>query len=182
MTNTMGDVLCAFLAQHAARTEESINWGDMPLRVSSYLTSELPPMQYVTSVRAVVISQDAVLVLHDGSNHHVLPGGRIESGESFEATLHREVLEKTGYALRNAKVLGFMHFRHLGPKPEGYEYPYPDFLQLAYTAQPRDYFPNRVAEDVYVKWSGMMPMKDVLSLPLDQGERMYLMAARERRA
>jgi hypothetical protein len=182
MTNSIDDVLPAFLAHHVARAEESIAWGDMSLRVSSYLTSVLPPLQYVTSVRAVVINHDGALVLHDGSNHHVLPGGRIESGESVEATLHREVLEETGYALRNEKVLGFMHFRHLGPKPDRYEYPYPDFLQLVYTAQPRNYFPNRVAEDVYVKWSGMMPMKDVLSLPLDQGERMYLMAARARRA
>ena len=182
MTNTMDDVLSAFLAHHVARTEESIDWGDMPLRVASYLTSELPPLPYVTSVRAVVIDHDGVLVLHDGSNHHVLPGGRIESGESVEATLHREVLEETGYALRNAKVLGFMHFRHLGPKPEGYEYPYPDFLQLVYAAEPGEHFPNRMAEDVYVKWSGMVPMKDVVSLPLDEGERMYLAAAREQRA
>ncbi len=182
MRNTIDDVLSAFLARHVARTEESIDWGNMPLRVSSYLTSMLPPLQYVTSVRAVVINHVGVLTLHDGSNHHVLPGGRIESGESVEATLYREVLEETGYALRDAKVLGFMHFRHLGPEPEGYEYPYPDFLQLVYRAEPGDHFPNRMAEDEYVKWSGMMSMKDVVSLPLDEGERMYLLAARERRA
>jgi 8-oxo-dGTP pyrophosphatase MutT (NUDIX family) len=182
MTNSMDEVLSGFLGHHAARTVESIEWGDMPLRVSSYLTPMLPPLQYVTSVRAVVSNQDGVIVLHDGSNHHVLPGGRIESGESVEATLHREVLEETGYALRNAEVLGFMHFRHLGPKPEGYEYPYPDFLQLVYMAQPGDYFQNRMAEDVYVKWSGMVPMKEVVSLPLNAGERIYLTAALERRA
>jgi hypothetical protein len=77
MTNAIDDVLSAFLAHHVARVEESIEWDDMPLRVSSYLTSMLPPLQYVTSVRAVVINQDGVLVLHDGSNHHVLPGGRM---------------------------------------------------------------------------------------------------------
>jgi ADP-ribose pyrophosphatase YjhB (NUDIX family) len=182
MTNTTHEVLSAFLAHHVARAEESIEWGDMPLRVSSYLSSMLPPLQYVTSVRAVVLNRDLVLVLHDGRNHHVLPGGRIESGESVEATLHREVLEETGYALRNAEVLGFMHFRHLGPEPEGYEYPYPDFLQLVYTAEPGDHFPNRMAEDVYVKWSGMLPTKEALALPLVEGERMYLIAALERRA
>jgi 8-oxo-dGTP pyrophosphatase MutT (NUDIX family) len=178
----MDDVLSKLLAHHVARSEESIEWGDMPLRVSSYLTPMLPPLQYVTSVRAVVINHDSVLVLHDGRNHHVLPGGRIESGESVEATLHREVLEETGYALGNTKVLGFMHFRHLGPKPEGYGYPYPDFLQLVYMAEPREHFPNRMAEDVYVKWSGIVPMKEVVSLALDEGERMFLMAARKRRA
>jgi len=181
VAESMDDVLTAFLVQHVAREEEPIDWGDMPLRLASYLTTELPPLRYITSVRAVV-DHNAVLVFHDGNKHHILPGGRSEPGESLEATLHREVLEETGYTLRIAKMLGFMHFQHLGPKPDSYGYPYPDFLQLVFVAQPGEYLPDRMIEDMYVRCSGMFPLRDAISLRLDASERLYLAVALEQRA
>lgn len=38
-----------------------------------------------------------------------LPGGGIDSGESPQAALHREVLEETGYAIHGLRRLGFFH-------------------------------------------------------------------------
>jgi 8-oxo-dGTP pyrophosphatase MutT (NUDIX family) len=178
----MHKVLTEFLSHHAARAEESIDWGDMPLHLTSYLTAELPPLQYVTSVRAVVTDRNGVLVLHDGSKEHVLPGGRRESGESLEMTLRREVLEETGYTLHNPKLMGFMHFHHLSAEPNSYRCPYPDFVQLVFRAQPGEYLQERIVQDVYVKCSGMVPLKDVVPLHFNASERLYLASALERTA
>lgn len=172
----MDDALIAFLRRQNARVEESVNWTDMPLRVTSFLTIELPPLQYVTSVRALVTDHQNAVVLHDGEKYRVLPGGRVEPGESLDEALHREVLEETGYIICTPRVLGFMHFHHLDPKPTGYKYPYPDFLQVVFTAVPGECFPDRKVDDPYVRWSGVMPLVEVDPLPLDPHERLYLTA------
>ena len=46
----------------------------------------------------------------------------------------REVLEETGWTIRDARLLGLAHFQHLTPKPVAYRYPYPNFLHLVYVA------------------------------------------------
>ena len=39
----------------------------------------------------------------------ILPGGRVESEETAEETLHRELLEETGATLKNFEVLCHLH-------------------------------------------------------------------------
>jgi ADP-ribose pyrophosphatase YjhB (NUDIX family) len=87
-------------------------------------------VSYVTSVRSIVLREQAVLVVQDRERQHILPGGRIESGEAFTQASERELLEETGWTVNQIRYLGFKHFHHLTPKPEGYAYPYPDFLQV----------------------------------------------------
>jgi hypothetical protein len=129
----------AFLDRHAARAEEEVRWygGAMPLRLAYFLSAELPPPEYVTSVRAVVLHQDTVLVLRNADSVHALPGGRREPGESFEQTLRREILEESGWAIRAPRPLGFVHLRHLAPRPAGYAYPHPDFFWAVHAAGAR---------------------------------------------
>ena len=160
-----------------AATHEEVHWGTMPVGVTTYISDVLPPLELVTSVRAVVLHGTAAVVIHDGVDHHVLPGGRREPGESVEATLAREVSEETGYTLKDSKVLGFMHFQHLGPKPTGYSYPYPDFFQVVFAARAGQYRPEDMVEDEYVKRSELMSAEDVLMLGLPPGEHAYLRAA-----
>jgi 8-oxo-dGTP pyrophosphatase MutT (NUDIX family) len=124
---------------------------------------------------------EEILVLHDGIAYRVLPGDRRESGESVGETLSREVLEETGYTVRSTLLLGFMHFHHLGPKPDGYAYPYPDFLQLVFVAQAGEFRPDHMVEDPFVQRSEMMRVADVVALLLSPGERVYLTVALEGR-
>ena len=39
----------------------------------------------------------------------IIPGGRVESGETAEETAHRELLEETGATLKDIEVLCYMH-------------------------------------------------------------------------
>ena len=110
--------------------------GGDPLRITAYLGHEQSPLAYVTSVRSLVFRDDALLVLRNRDGAHIVPGGRREAGETLEETVRREVLEETGWVLRAPIMLGFMHFHNLSPKPPGHPYPYPDFIQMVYMADP----------------------------------------------
>lgn len=131
----LADLLNTFLDRLRVDARESARWGDISLRVTSYLHEALPPLDLVTSVRAIVLTTAGVVVLHNPDEAHVLPGGRLEEGEDLNTTLRREVREETGCILEDPLLIGFIHFEHLTPEPEGYAYPYPHFLQVVYAAR-----------------------------------------------
>jgi hypothetical protein len=77
----MDSALTEFLSRHRCMVQETAVWGGgtLPLRINSYLSAEQPPFDYVTSVRAVVLQCNAVLVIRDAENSfHVTPaaGGK----------------------------------------------------------------------------------------------------------
>lgn len=43
------------------------------------------------------------------NNFWVIPGGRVDPGETAEETAHRELLEETGATLENIEVLCYIH-------------------------------------------------------------------------
>ncbi|MCA9939212.1 MAG: hypothetical protein KC418_11240 [Anaerolineales bacterium] len=68
--------------------QEMAVWGDARLEIAYFLSSERPNERYVTSVRAVVLRGESVLVVRDSDDtFHVVPGGRREPGESVAETL-----------------------------------------------------------------------------------------------
>ncbi len=105
------------------------------VRGRCYITQSEPPIEYVTSVRAIVTRDRSVLVVTHPNGSHLLPGGRIESGESHEEALRRELVEETGWEVGDLHPIGFLHYHHLTPEPENYPYPYPDFLQRVFKAE-----------------------------------------------
>ena len=114
----MASGLDRLLARLVSVDEGEAEWpGGMRLRIRGYLTEETPPLSAVSSVRAVVLRGEQVLVFRDrGGRAHLLPGGRREGDEPFEATLRREVREETGWEIGQPRRLGFIHFRHLTPQ------------------------------------------------------------------
>lgn len=73
------------------------------------------------SARAVVVDQDGrvLLVRHsaEGREFHVLPGGRVEPGETAAEAAAREVLEETGRRVRVGALLWVREYlpeRHPG--------------------------------------------------------------------
>ena len=158
-----------------ARAEEDFVWGDLPIHGAYYVTAAPPPEELVTSVRAVVLCGERVLVCRNSDAVHALPGGRREPGETFEETLRREVLEETGYAIERPRLLGTAYLRHLGPKPAGYGFPHPDFLWAVYVAE-SDGQRVEVPDDDYELEAWFARLPDALAL-VDLGSRVYVEAA-----
>lgn len=175
----MNTELAEYLSQHTAIDEETQTWGggSVPLQVRSYVCSEFPPEELVTSVRGIVFRETEVLVVRvlDG-NVHLMPGGRREAGESFEETFRREVLEETGWTLNHVALLGFMHFFHLSPKPDGYQYAYPEFVQVIFQGEAGSF--NGLDRQIggYEVDAGLRSMAEVKMLPMP-GSQMALLAA-----
>jgi 8-oxo-dGTP pyrophosphatase MutT (NUDIX family) len=173
----MDTALSAFLRDLVPSAAETDQWGEMAFQVSGYLTANMPPLEYVTSVRAVVTQGENALVITSPDREHILPGGRREPGESLTETLRREALEETGWSLRSLRLLGFKYFHHLMPRPAVYPYPYPDFLQVVYTAVVEVCYPDRRIMDDYELDARFLPLAEVRALPLSPVQRMFLDAA-----
>ncbi len=112
---------------------------------------------------------------------HIWPGGRRERGERPQRTLGREVLEETGWSLNRASLVGFLHFHHLSPKPLGYAYPYPDFVQLVYVAEAGEFVSDVRDPDDYEIEAVFRPVAEVEGLALSRAERLFLDMALKRR-
>ncbi len=56
-----------------------------------------------TAIRAVVIKEDKILMVHTNRGDYKFPGGGAEVKESHEDTLKREVREETGYLVSTIK-------------------------------------------------------------------------------
>ncbi len=119
-----------FLEGRAPVVTGSSTWweGEIELDISAYITDDEPPAALVSSVRAIVFRGDDVLVMRNRDGVHILPGGRIERGESQEEALRREIVEEAGIEITNIRRVGFVHLRHRTPRPVNYPYPYPDFF------------------------------------------------------
>jgi 8-oxo-dGTP pyrophosphatase MutT (NUDIX family) len=164
------------VAPLALQADEQAEWPPMRLRVRTYLTTTLPPLDLVTSVRALVRRGEQILVVRDPVSVHILPGGRREPGETLLQTLEREVLEETGWTIQLPWLIGLAHFQHLTPKPKDNRYPYPDFLHLVYVATVDRYDAAQREVDGYELEAGFQPLATVAALPISQGERALLRA------
>ncbi|MDO8379075.1 NUDIX hydrolase [Phenylobacterium sp.] len=132
--------LDALIAGRAPSYEGEARWGpQIHLAVKVFPCAEPPTAELVTSVRGVVFKGSKVVVVDDGIDSHVMPGGRMEPGETVGQTLARELLEECGWTLPSPCLFAMIHFRHLSARPEGYRYPYPDFLHLLFVGEAGDY-------------------------------------------
>ena len=166
--------LAAFLAKYSLGTEELVHWDDLRLRVTSYLATDPPPIEFVTSVRAIVLKDSSVMLVRAPDGTHILPGGRREAGEALIDTLMREVLEETGWTIEQLQLIGVKHYHHLTPMPLDYLYPYPDFLQMIYRARAQQYLPEAREIDGYELETKFIPVAEALRLPLTPSDQMWL--------
>jgi 8-oxo-dGTP pyrophosphatase MutT (NUDIX family) len=172
--------LASFLSPLSPVSTETETWGGLPLLIHGYLSDSLPAIRWISSVRCVIFSNDKVLVVRSPDSIHVLPGGRLESGETLLETLHREVLEETGWTVKNPELLGFIHYHHLAQKPPDYPYVYPDFVQVVYHATASGQQAAQRLADEYEIEARFVVADEVQQLALSARDRLYLQAAIQR--
>lgn len=178
MTAPTDPAVAEFLALHTHDVEDVIHWPyKISFRLRSYLSDDLPPLDYITSARTMIFRGDDIMVLANEDGEHIMPGGRREPGEALLDTLRREVLEETGLEIEGIQRLGFSHFFHLSPKPDPYPYPYPDFFAVMHLADAGSHVPGARLENDYEREARFVPALDMLAQVRSNGERMYLEAA-----
>jgi 8-oxo-dGTP pyrophosphatase MutT (NUDIX family) len=164
--------LSDFLSAGKRIYTDSVRWGGgLHFDVAYYLNGIQPPYQYVSSVRAIVFRGDsAIVVTQRRGPTYVIPGGRVEQGETPLQTLKRELLEETGWTVTKTRLFACMQFHHLGEKPETYAYPYPDFLWPIYIAEAGEFIEQAVIPDDHVLESFLKPAEEIKKLSLHPGE------------
>jgi ADP-ribose pyrophosphatase YjhB (NUDIX family) len=138
MATTESAALAAFLDGLEPAHRETVIWGGQThLDYRLFLTARMPPPELVSSARVVVLRRGRVaLIRTDGhGDPHVMPGGRLEPGETIETCVRREALEECGWEVGPLTPIACLAFTHLTPKPDGYRYLYPDFLQPVFVAE-----------------------------------------------
>jgi 8-oxo-dGTP diphosphatase len=144
-------------------------WGGGELALTLVLTPERPPDDLVVSSRCVVSIGREVLVCETPNGPHIIPGGRREVGETWEATARREVREETGYELGDLTPLAVVLLHRDNERPDDPEYvfPHPDAFWVVFVAEPRAR-PTDGWVDVegWERASVMMPIEDAAQLDL----------------
>ena len=167
-----------FVAHQEPVGSSSVRWRNpIELDVSGYLSAQAPPVDLVSSVRAVVLNGDRVLVMRNLDGTHILPGGRVEEGETAEETLRRELLEEAGVEIEVKDQVGFVHLKHTTPKPKDYPHLYPDFFWPVFAASFVRFQPGAKVEDDYEVSSEFLPIRTVRGLALESHENAFLEGA-----
>ena len=171
----MDSMLELFLAGRTPLAFETATWETLDLEISYYASDELPPDHLITSVRAVVLTSEHVLVIREPTgDEHIVPGGRRRVGESLEDALRREVLEETCWTVADLSILAVGHFHITSDVPEDYPYPSPDFLQLIYLTTPLEFQDQRTIEDDWVAGCEMLPLDSLHERPISKPQRLLL--------
>jgi ADP-ribose pyrophosphatase YjhB (NUDIX family) len=173
------DDLTSFLSDYAPIAEGETFWQsiDVYVRVRTYLSDAVPPLDCLKSVRCIVFRDDSVLVVRDVDEQHIIPGGRREAGETLEQTVRREVLEETCYAVGELHPLSFAHLYNLRSETHDAFYGARDFFWLIYWAEAGDYIAEARLDDGRELESGFYPFEEARKLPLDYGQHALLEAA-----
>ena len=172
-----------FLKLYPPVSVEAQTWlaGEIELTVSSYITCDEPPPQLVVSVRALVFRNESILLMQNVNGPHILPGGRVEAGESHLDALRREIVEEAGVEITGVRRLGFMHLRHETPKPPNYPYLYPDLFWPIFRAEYNRESELTLEPDDYELSSEFVPLDELDRSALTAAELAYLDHAIEAR-
>ena len=183
---TIDQTLKAFLRGRTPLAAERLDWSGVGKKFVQTRTtyaldpSDAPPLNLVTSVRAILTRGPQIMVMRDPDGEHIVPGGRLDDGEGLLEALRRELLEETGWTVRGEpERIGLFHYHIHSPKPAGHRYPYPDFLQLLYRAEADSYFPEALEVDGFELGAEFRTLSAVQRLTLSLGEAALLQAVYE---
>src|SRR5262245_20846232 len=169
--------LRAVLDPVEAAHDVEADWGPSRIRVRTYVGAYDVPDGLVRSVRCVVLRGGEVLVLRNRHGlRHVVPGGRRESGEAQLAALERELLEETGWTVREPPLLGLLRITFLNERPDAASF-YPEFVQQVFIGVAAEHRPDACAGEEYEVACAFRPVPEALALTLEPGNETLLRAA-----
>ncbi len=77
-----------------------MHWGLQPVRLTGFRCEVLPADSITTSVHIAAFLGEKLLVVRDRKGSYGFPGGRLESGETYDEALIREVYEEARAQLK----------------------------------------------------------------------------------
>ena len=172
--------LNVFLKNRTAIATEQIVWTEVAsiFKVNTYLGTDLPPLELVSSVRGIFTDSERVMLMRNTDETHIMPGGRREPGETFEQTLSREIAEETGWLTGHYQVLGFWHFHNIAIRPAEIADKHPgDFLQLIYVAWPIEFRPDLKLADDYEVESRFVSVQEILAMTFNPPSQLLFLSA-----
>jgi len=102
------------------------DWGFL----SWQFTLNIPPDSLIANVNLVPFVGDQCVILHFENGKWEIPGGTLEPGEHYLATVHREALEEAGARVDSFHPLGAWACHSPLDKPYRPHMPHPDFFRL----------------------------------------------------
>jgi 8-oxo-dGTP pyrophosphatase MutT (NUDIX family) len=100
------------------------------LRCHFEMISRLPPVTLISNVNLVPFAGDQVLVIRLRDGSWEIPGGTLEQGEDYLATIRRELQEEAGAELQNFNPFGVWHCFSSAAKPYRLHLPHPESFRL----------------------------------------------------
>ncbi|MCF0132784.1 MAG: 8-oxo-dGTP diphosphatase [Blautia sp.] len=113
----------------------------------------------------MVCDGDRVLALDKVSSNYsgtTFPGGHVEPGESFEASVIREVYEETGLTIRNPQFRGIYHWYRDGIHQIGLMYKAAEFEGTLKSSEEGNVY--WISREAYEKKNLARGMRDVLCM------------------
>ena len=126
-------------------------WG--PVTTTFSLFERPPEPELVANVALVPRVGNRFVVVQTGGRW-TIPGGTTEPGESWEETLHREVMEEAGAEVLDAGIIGGWDMLILRDQPFRPHIPHPRFYRIVYfgtvriAGQPQPVEGGEVIQDV----------------------------------
>ena len=152
----------SFLSDLSPACIERVSWrgGQIELANQVYLTDRPSLPALTSSGRCIVVSRGKVLLMSNPTDTHILPGGRIEPGETIAEATRREVLEETGLHLAGTPADWRPGLPPPHARPAVYKYPYPIFLNTIHVAKAAN--PERLlVNDTYEIAGEFLPFDEV---------------------
>jgi len=102
-----------------------LDWKGISYDVELYEADSVEGLHPITQVQAIPFVDDNHIVIYkhiDG--YYGLPGGSVESGETFEIALKREVREEIACEVLDCAMIGYMKNIRVGQEKETYQLRY----------------------------------------------------------
>lgn len=132
------------------RTKTNIAWLPKPNTIEFVVADTPPEREKITAALALVFDEDKLLMAHLSYDDRGwdLPGGHLDSGETTEDALIREVYEETSVVVDTPVFFGYIRI-HVDIADESYPYPIPESYIALYYARHVELHPFKENDETY---------------------------------